>query len=107
MRGVIGVLCIGLLIGITSCKHKDPADSVTTVGDAITASGTLKLQSDTTYHYGTHVLVVNATTQFFLESTSVNLYPFNGMHIKITAVNTHYSAAGGPELYDVSSVVPY
>ena len=106
MRYTGKILCIGVLAAVASCSHPKPDNSVTVIGDAIIATGTIQLKGTTTYTYGTHILVVNSTTKYLLESTSLNLYPFNGKHVKITATNIHYQAGSGPDLYDVSAVIP-
>jgi len=108
MRYTGKILCIGMLAAFASCSHPKPDNSVTVIGNAIIATGAIELKGKTTYTYGTHILVVNSSTKYLLESTSLDLYPFNGRHVKITATNIQLpdSVATGPALYDVSAVTP-
>jgi hypothetical protein len=68
-------------------------------GDGITATGTLQTMGATTFMYGTHTL-----NGYVLESTKIDLDPFVGTRVIITAKNTHYHAELGPEMYDVIAI---
>lgn len=93
------MLFLGIFTSAASC-HK-----TTTGGDTIVRTGTLQKQGVTTYQYGTHVLQITAADKLVLKSSTLNLDGYVGMHVKVTAVNTHYTVENGPELYDVTAIV--
>jgi|ERR1019366_1438935 hypothetical protein len=96
-------LFIAAIVTFASC-HKCATGTVSTTTDIVTLTGTLQKQGFTTYQYGTHILVVNPTTKYVLESNTVDLNPYVGAHVTITAINTHYHAEQGPEMYNVTSI---
>lgn len=100
MQIIKKTLCIAVLAAVASC-HK----TVATIPSAenISVSGTLQLQGFTTYQYGSYVLNAGAT-QYVLESTVVNADPFVGKAVVVTAVNVHYIAENGPELYNITTI---
>jgi hypothetical protein len=99
MRYLKLLVFVILSASFAACSH--PAkNTVATAGDNITATGTLQRQGFTTYMYGTHVL-----NGLVLKSSTIDLDPYVGQHVRITAVNLHYQAEMGPELYDVLSII--
>ncbi|MCW3124318.1 MAG: hypothetical protein JWQ38_3810 [Flavipsychrobacter sp.] len=96
------VCCLAVVSTITAC-HRE-ATKTQVLGDYITAEGVLEQQGFTTYMYGTHVLTVNAQVSYVLESTTINLDNYIGFNVVIKAVNTHYHAEQGPEMYNVTSI---
>jgi hypothetical protein len=106
MRALFLILILACTLPVVSChKKSDTTPSpVITSGDNLTATGMLELQGFTTYMYGTHLLRVDSATWFALKSTTLNLDPFVGTRVSITAINTHYTAEMGPELYNVTSI---
>lgn len=67
----------------------------------LTNTGILREQDSTTYMYRTHTL-----NGYVLKSITINLVPFVGSHVIITAKNSHYHAEDGPEMYNVTSIAP-
>lgn len=82
-------LCLAVFAAMASC-HK-----TTIKGDTLTATGVLQAQGITTYQYGTHLLLVNPSNTYVLKS-ALNLNPYIGTRVKITATNTHHSVENGP-----------
>ena len=97
-------ICITCSIAFVACSKKTTDNTTVVNGDARTATGTLEQLGATTFMYGTHRLNVNSTTWYLLESTALNLDQYTGATVTITAVNTHYHAEQGPEMYNVTSV---
>lgn len=100
MRSAKILLPLALAAVAAGCS-KDTGTTQST--EAIAITGSLQRQGFTTYQYGTHILVT-PTVKYVLESTYVNLELYVGKNVKITAVNTHYHAEQGPEMYNVTSV---
>jgi len=101
MRILSQILLVAALSVFTAC-HQAPKNSGTTNtinGEILTATGVLQNQGFTTYMYGTHLL-----GGYVLESTTIDLNPYVGARVKITAVNTHYQVEQGPEMYDVTAI---
>jgi hypothetical protein len=103
MRYLKPFLFLLLAASFAACTR--PTSNTNTVSSTnLSASGTLQAQGFTTYMYGTHLLVVNSATTYVLKSSTLNLDPYIGKKVKLTAVNTHYTAENGPELYDVTYI---
>lgn len=103
MRYLKPVLFVFFALSMAACsKSPNTTNQDNVSGANLSASGTLQKQGFTTYMYGTHLLVVNASTTYVLKSDVVNLDPFVGKQVKLTAVNTHYHAENGPELFNVT-----
>lgn len=101
------VLLITAMVAASSCHHPVPTpNGVVPTSDHITAVGKLQKQGFTIYMYGTHVLEVSPTISYVLKSSMYDLDAYLGSKVKITAVNTHYQAEMGPELYDVIAIAP-
>ena len=108
MRTLFLMLILACTLQVVSCQKKSdskPSPAILVIsGESLTATGMLERQGYTTYMYGTHILKADAGKWFVLESTTLNLDPFVGNRVTITAINTHYHAEIGPEMYNVSAI---
>jgi hypothetical protein len=99
-RSIVLLSCAFLMMG-TSCSKGIKG---TSSADTIVVTGTLEPIGMTTFMYGTHRLVVSPSIFYVLESTTMDLNPFVGERVQITATDTHYQAEAGPDMYNVTAI---
>ena len=106
MRIITISLLVLLLTASVGCHKTGVTQSVSVPPSpaTFTVTGTLQKQGVTTYMYGTHILVVDPSTSYVLESTSIDLDAYVGAHVRLTAINTGYHAEMGPDMYNVTSI---
>ena len=104
MRLLQPVLYIMMIAVLASCTHGNPSNDNAT----ITVNGRLGPNPyGTLYTYGTNIIVVSASTSYFVKSTViVPLASFEGDSVQATLKDMGIRQNPGPELYNVIAITP-
>ncbi|MCB0695913.1 MAG: hypothetical protein KDC07_01030 [Chitinophagaceae bacterium] len=96
-----------LLVFSSSCtKQESGFTSTACKGGCVTKTGVISRQGPTTYQYGTHILTTNSGEEYILVSTIVDLDKRVEQKCIVLMEDLHYSAEGGPALYNVTVIRP-
>src|SRR3989338_2776933 len=87
-------LTLILTLTLSACSKREPPPTSSSIYGPMTATGTISATGASLYRRGTHVLLMDGQTRFFLESPTVGLGRFDSKEVKVQGeleLNTHPS----------------